>query len=80
MESTKLLLILGLIFNTIGAAILLLPQLNPWRHISSELIIGEKKEEGKYIQDKDLRSMVANIAGFILLGVGFILQLIGTIY
>ncbi len=79
MDSAKLLLVIGLVFNTLGAVVLLLPQLNPWKHISNELIVGEKKEEKKYIQGKDLQGMVAGIIGFVLLGVGFILQLIGTI-
>lgn len=79
MNPTKLLLTIGLVFNTLGAIVLLLPQLNPWKHISNELIVGEKKEEEKYIQGKDLQNMVAGIIGFILLGVGFILQLIGTL-
>ena len=79
MDPAKLFLVIGLIFNTLGAIILLLPQLNPWKHISNELIVGEKKEEGKYIQGKDLQGMIAGIIGLILLAVGFLLQLVGTI-
>jgi hypothetical protein len=79
----KTLLVVGLAFNTVGALVLLLPTLNPWKEISNDLIVGskneEKEEESQYIQIKDLKNMISGIAGFIFLLVGFILQLIGTV-
>ena len=77
--STKLFLVVGLAFNTAGAVALIAPNLNPWKHISNEEIIAAKDDEGKYIQSKDLKNMVSSLIGFMLLAVGFILQLIGTI-
>ena len=79
MNSSKLFLTVGLAFSTIGALVLLIPSLNPWKHISEEEIIGAKDSEAKYIQGKDLKTMITSIVGFILLFVGFVLQLIGTV-
>lgn len=77
--NARLFLIVGLAFNTLGALTLLVPNLNPWKHVSNEEIIGAKDDEGKYIQTKDLKNMVSSVVGFILLTVGFILQLIGIL-
>ena len=78
----KLLLIIGLSINTLGALILLLPNLKPWKPLSDDYIINQKNDDSddpKFIQVRDLLNLTTSISGFILLSIGFILQLIGTI-
>ena len=77
--TSKLFLIVGLAFNAIGSLALLWPNLNPWKALCEEQIVGAKDGEEKFIQGKDLKNMVASIVGFLLLTVGFILQLVGTL-
>jgi|GEM_PF-2649466 hypothetical protein len=75
---TKILVIVGLSLNTIGSLILLLPNFNPWKHISNDEIVGENLNDEKFIQKKDLISSLYSIAGFIFLLIGFVLQLIAA--
>jgi hypothetical protein len=80
--SPKILLIVGLSLNTLGALILILPNINPWKPLSNQYILHQKDEGGKdpkFIQVQDLVSMATSLSGFILLAIGFVLELIGTI-
>jgi len=74
--SQKILLIIGLSLNILGSLILLVPNLNPWKHLSNDEIIATNHKKEKFIQKKDLISTIYSIAGFIFLLIGFILQLI----
>ena len=75
----RVLEIIGLSLNIIGALILLIPNFNPWKHLSNEEILDVNLKEEKTIQKKDLTSSLYSVAGFILLLIGFILQLIGIV-
>jgi hypothetical protein len=69
-------------FQYIGALVLLIPTLSPWKPLSKDYILAQKDTESddpKYIQVQDLVGLATSLSGFILLGVGFVLQLIGTI-
>ena len=75
----RVLKIIGLSLNIIGALILLIPNFNPWKYLSNEEILDVNLKEEKTIQKKDLTSSLYSVAGFILLLIGFILQLISIV-
>ena len=66
---------LGLLLNTIGAAILIFPYLSAKRNISDDLIISGDTKTGKYTQVKHKKEQRLNLLALILLLIGFILQL-----
>lgn len=71
--------ILGLILNTIAAVVLIIPNLKVTKNIDDDLIVLSDQKTGNYTQKKHLRERKLNIAGLVLLVLGFLLQLIGTI-
>ncbi len=79
MNCSKLLEILGLIFNTLAALILILPNLIFTRNVEDNRI-QNMNEKGDYIQKSDIRDQKINLIGLIFLSIGFILQLIGVIF
>ena len=79
MDCSKLLTILGLLFNTLAAVILIFPYLNIKKNLDDDYITSMDKD-GKYTQKKHLKERHVNMWGLTFLAVGFILQLISVVY
>jgi hypothetical protein len=68
---------IGLIFNTIAAVILIFPNLNIKKDIDDDLITSMDKD-GKYTQRKHLKEKRLNLWGLMFLAIGFIFQLLAV--
>ncbi len=78
MQCSEILTILGLIFNTLGALILIVPSLRLTRNIEEEHI-QNMDAKGNYTQNKHIREQQINFVGLVLLSLGFILQLLAIL-
>jgi len=79
MGYSKIITILGLILNTLGAVILIIPNLKLTRNIKDDQIPFMDKE-GNFFQNKHVKVLLINIFGFIFLLLGFILQLLSFFF
>ncbi len=77
MSSTQILDIIGLSLNTIAAIVLIVPNLNPIKRLSDDLVLSGKPGGDEYTQIKHLKESCTNKIGLILLALGFIFQLVG---
>lgn len=70
--------ITGLVFNTIGAVILIIPNLSIHKDIDDDLIVSNYKD-GRYTQRKHIKDRKINMVGLIFILIGFLLQLVSHI-
>lgn len=78
MNCSQVLLIIGLVLNTLASAVLIYPYLNVVKSVEDDFILGMDKE-GNYTQKKHLKDRQLGLIGFSLLITGFIFQIIGMI-
>ena len=76
MSSSNILILIGLLFNTLASLVMLYPHLNIWRNVEDECILKMNKD-GKYTQKKHRQGQKFSIVGLILFTIGFIFQIIG---
>ncbi len=79
MTLSILLILIGLLFNTVASLVMLYPYLNVQRNVDDDFIVGMDKKTGDYTQRKHLKDRKLGVTGFILFAVGFTLQIIGII-
>ncbi len=75
----KILNIIGLIFNTVAAIILISPNIKRTRNVDDDYITFMNKETGDYTQYKHVGEQRINIIALSFLAVGFLLQLIAVL-
>ena len=69
--------LIGLIFNTLGAVVLLFPLLITKKKVDDDYILNMDMKTGEYTQKKHLKDRKLGLLGFILLALGFIFQILG---
>jgi len=79
MSLSTILILIGLLFNTVASLIMLYPYLNVRRNVDDDFIMNMDKKTGDYTQKKHLRDRKLGVAGFTLFALGFIFQIIGII-
>ena len=79
MSKLQLLDILGLVLNTIAAVVLIIPNLNPTKKLSDDLVVSGKPGGNEYTQVKHRKESRINKVGLILLALGFIFQIIAML-
>jgi len=79
MSLSTILILIGLLFNTVASLIMLYPYLNVRRNVDDDFIMDMDKKTGDYTQKKHLRDRKLGVAGFTLFALGFIFQIIGII-
>ena len=79
MNISTVLILVGLIFNTLASLMMMYPYLNIRRNVDDDFIIDIDKETGEYTQKKHIKDRRLGMAGFFLFTIGFALQLIGVV-
>ena len=79
MNSSIILILVGLSFNTFASLVMLYPYLSIRRNVDDDFIVDMDKETGEYTQKKHIKDRKLGIAGFVLFAVGFAFQIIGVI-
>lgn len=69
----------GLILNTIGSLLLLLPLINTKKYVDDDYIVHMNQKTGEYTQKKHLKDRKLGLWGFAFLATGFIFQIFGII-
>ncbi len=72
--------IIGLIFNTVAAIILISPNIKRTRNVNDEYITFMNQKTGDYTQNKNIKDQKINIIASILLAIGFMFQLVSTFF
>ncbi|MDP3794338.1 MAG: hypothetical protein Q8R13_00200 [bacterium] len=79
MNSSIILILIGLSFNTLASLVMLYPYLNIRRNVDDDFIVDMNKEIGEYTQKKHIKDRKLGMAGFVLFVVGFAFQIIGVV-
>jgi len=79
MSCSRILTVIGLIFNTLAALILIIPSLSLTRNIEDDHI-QSMDGKGNYTQNKHIREQQINFAGLLFLSLGFVLQLLAILF
>lgn len=67
--------LVGLIFNTVGAIILIIPQLNTQKKLSDEFITEINPTNKTFTQTKHKKEKLLAVYGLAFMIIGFLLQL-----
>jgi len=79
MNSSIVLILVGLSFNTLASLVMLYPFLSIKRNVEDDFIVDIDKKTGDYTQKKHIKDRKLGIAGFVLFAVGFAFQIVGVI-
>lgn len=80
MNYSTLFTITGLTVSLAGALFLIVPNLSRTRNVDDDRIKSLDLKTGNYTQKKHLKEQKINIIGFVLLGLGFLIQIVGVLY
>lgn len=75
MNYKKKLAVWGLTLNLIGTLIIIIPIFLP-QNIGDSFIVSMNRSTGEYTQFGDLKNRYIDASGLVILGLGFVLQLI----
>jgi len=67
---------IGLVIGMFGSVVLIRPYLTQSHFVDDDLIEKMDMKTGKFLQRKHLKEKKINIAGFLLLGIGFLFQFV----
>jgi len=76
MTSSNILILIGLLFNTLASLVMLYPYLNTRRNVEEDFILKMDKD-GNYTQKKHKQGQKLGMVGLILFIIGFMFQIIG---
>ena len=79
MTLSNILILIGLLFNTVASLIMLYPYLSVRKNVDDDFIVDMDKKTGDYTQKKHLKDRKLGMVGFTLFALGFIFQIIGII-
>lgn len=79
MECSRLLSIIGLIFNTVASVVLMWPYIVGKHFVDDDLIKDMDMKTGKYHQKKHLAERNNNLWGLGFMGFGFVFQILGLL-
>ncbi|MDD4122901.1 MAG: hypothetical protein PHO23_01405 [Candidatus Pacebacteria bacterium] len=77
---SKLLVLIGLSLNTIGAFIMLSPHLDISKKLQDDLVVKVDKNTGEYTQVKHIKNKKLSIATSACFFFGFVLQIISLFF
>jgi hypothetical protein len=77
MDISKILIISGLVLNTVASIIILIPHLTSKKYISDRRILKSNIETGESTQVRDVKWQRLGISGSAFFAAGFIFQIIG---
>lgn len=72
---SKFFSLIGLLFNTLASAILMIPFLSVKRKLDDDLIISGDSTKQEYTQKKHLKERETNLLGLAFLMLGFVFQI-----
>ncbi len=79
MSLSNILILIGLLFNTVASLIMLYPYLNVRRNVEDDFIVNMDRQTGDYTQKKHLKDRKLGIVGFAFFTIGFVFQIIGVV-
>jgi len=71
--------LIGLILNTFGSLLLIVPLINVIKNVGDDYIVKMDMKTGDYTQKKHLKDRKLGIIGLISLSLGFVFQILGII-
>lgn len=73
MNSSIILILIGLSFHASASLVMLYPHLSIRRNVDDDFIVNMDKKTGDYTQKKHIKDRKLGMVGFILFAIGFIL-------